>query len=98
MAPPEPPLGDGERRLMNVWLPGRASEGGLVPAALFPVLELPSHLPADTLTYGSLPRSESSASRVYPRKLSALPRSTVCSRTHFYGSRQRCQSYETARR
>ena len=55
------PLGPGERRLMNVWLPGRAAEAGLTPTSLFPVLDPPATLGhSDAATppaIGSLPRT-----------------------------------------
>ena len=69
-APLELPLGPGERRLMNIWLPGRTAEGGLVPASLFPVLDTTaasirrnvqgnaSDTTVDSLQVGSLPYSE----------------------------------------
>lgn len=57
-APPLPPLNSGERRLMNIWLPGRIAEDGLTSASLFPVLENATSVPADLpLTYGSLRRT-----------------------------------------
>ena len=55
-APPEPPLRPGERRLMNVWLPGRIAEEGLNPSFLFPVLD-PDPDAASALVDGSLPRT-----------------------------------------
>jgi hypothetical protein len=38
-APPQPPLAEGEQRLLNIWLPGRAALGGLTEASLLPVLD-----------------------------------------------------------
>ena len=59
-APPEIPIGPNEKRLMNIWLPGRVAEGGLVPDSLFPILEPDaSTLPEDAdVCLGSLPLSE----------------------------------------
>lgn len=57
-APPLPLLNPGERRLMNIWLPGRIAQDGLTPASLFPVLEKATSLPPDLpLTRGSLRRT-----------------------------------------
>ena len=59
-APPEIPIGPNEKRLMNIWLPGRVAEGGLVPDSLFPILESDaSTLPEDAnVCLNSLPLSE----------------------------------------
>ena len=58
VAPPLPELASGERRLMNIWLPGRVAEAGLSAASLFPVLETaPSMPPSLPLSAGGIPRT-----------------------------------------
>lgn len=57
-APPLPAISAGERRLMNIWLPGRAAEDGLTAGSLFPVLETtPTLSPARLLSSGAIPRT-----------------------------------------
>jgi lysophospholipase L1-like esterase len=62
VAAPLPPLGEGERRLANVWLPGRISK--LTPDDLFPILET---------SYPEPPKeSPSPAERFLPKTLKKL--------------------------